>query len=126
VPRCNLLGPTALGFRHRDDVREITQLLGRLGVEINVAPLGATPADLARLAEADFNVVLYPEIAQTAAAWLTRSFGQPATKTVPIGVKATREFIAEVAALAGIAPEPAPPRPTRTRPGTPGRSTPTT
>ena len=26
--RCNLLGPTALGFRHRDDVREITQLLG--------------------------------------------------------------------------------------------------
>jgi hypothetical protein len=27
APRCNLLGPTALGFRHRDDVREITQLL---------------------------------------------------------------------------------------------------
>ena len=27
-PRCNLLGPTALGFRHRDDVPEITALLG--------------------------------------------------------------------------------------------------
>ena len=26
-PRCNMLGPTALGFRHRDDLREITQLL---------------------------------------------------------------------------------------------------
>ena len=28
-PRCNVLGPTALGFRHRDDVTEITALLGQ-------------------------------------------------------------------------------------------------
>ena len=41
--------------------REITGLLDRLGVDVHVvAPLGATPADLARLGEADFNVVLYP------------------------------------------------------------------
>ena len=74
APRCNILGPTALGFRHRDDVREITRLLAALGVDVNVvAPLGATPADLARLAEADFNVVLYPEIAGTAAQWLKRT-----------------------------------------------------
>jgi light-independent protochlorophyllide reductase subunit B len=33
---------------------------------------------------------------------LTRTFGQPATKTVPIGSGATRDFIAEVAALAQI------------------------
>ena len=103
--RCNILGPTALGFRHRDDVAEITRLLGRLGVDVAVvAPLGASPADLARLGEADFNVVLYPEIATTAAKWLERTFGQPSTKMVPIGVGATRDFIAEVAALAGIAP----------------------
>jgi light-independent protochlorophyllide reductase subunit B len=69
-----------------------------------VAPLGAGPDDIARLGEADFNVVLYPEIASTAAQWLTRSFGMPATKTIPIGVGATREFIAEVAALAGVDP----------------------
>jgi light-independent protochlorophyllide reductase subunit B len=106
-PRCNILGATALGFRHRDDVREITALLGRLGIDVNVtAPLGATPADLARLGQADFNVVLYPEIAGQAAAWLQRSFGQKATRTVPIGVGATRDFIAEVAALAGIDPAP--------------------
>ena len=106
-PRCNLLGPTALGFRHRDDVKEITALLGRLGVEVDVvAPLGATPADLARLGEADFNVVLYPEIAGSAAAWLQRAFGQPAVRTVPIGVGATRDFVAEVAALAGVDPAP--------------------
>jgi light-independent protochlorophyllide reductase subunit B len=104
-PRCNLLGPTALGFRHRDDVREITGLLTRLGIAVHVtAPLGAAPSDLARLGEADFNVVLYPEIAGQAAAWLQRSFGQPVTRTVPIGVGATRDFIAEVAALAGVDP----------------------
>ena len=102
-PRCNILGPTALGFRHRDDVHEITGLLARLGIDVHVvAPLGATPADIARLGEADFNVVLYPEIAAPAASWLARAFGQKATKTVPIGVGATRDFIAEVAALAGV------------------------
>ena len=42
-----------------------------------VAPLGATPADLARLGEADFNVVLYPETGAPAAQWLQRTFGQP-------------------------------------------------
>jgi len=106
-PRCNILGPAALGFRHRDDVREIAQLLGALGIDINVtAPLGATPGDLARLGEAEFNVVLYPEIAGTAAQWLSRAFGQPMTRTVPIGVGATVEFIKEVATLAGVDPAP--------------------
>jgi light-independent protochlorophyllide reductase subunit B len=104
-PRCNILGATALGFRHRDDVEEIKRLLGRLGIEIAVvAPLGAAPADLARLGEADFNVVLYPEIAATAANWLERIFGQKRTRTVPIGVSATRDFIVEVAGLAGVDP----------------------
>ena len=104
-PSCNLLGATALGFRHRDDIVEITRLLARLNIDVNVcAPMGATPADLARLGDADFNVVLYPEIAGQAAKWLERyvSFAQPSTKIVPIGVGATRDFIAEVAKLAGI------------------------
>jgi light-independent protochlorophyllide reductase subunit B len=101
--RCNLLGPSALGFRHRDDVAEIEGLLGRLGIDVNVtAPMGASPADLARLGDADFNVVLYPEIAGLAASWLQRTFGQPSTRTIPIGVSATREFIDEVATLAGV------------------------
>jgi light-independent protochlorophyllide reductase subunit B len=102
-PRCNLLGATALGFRHRDDVTEITRLLTKLGVDISVAaPMGATPADIARLGDADFNIVLYPEIAGLAAEWLRKTFGQPSVKTVPIGVGATRAFIEEVATLAGV------------------------
>jgi len=104
-PSCNILGPTALGFRHRDDVIEITRLLGRLGVDVNVtAPLGATPADLARLGQADFNVVLYPEIGGSAATLLERVCSQPSVRTVPIGYGATIDFIHEVAALAGVDP----------------------
>jgi light-independent protochlorophyllide reductase subunit B len=103
APSCNILGPTALGFRHRDDVREIVGLLEDLGIEVRVvAPLGATAADLATLGEADFNVSLYPEVANPAASWLQRMFGQPYTRTVPIGVGATTEFIREVRGFAGL------------------------
>ncbi len=114
APSCNILGATALGFRHRDDLHEIRGLIEQLGIVVNVvAPLDASPADIARLHEADFNVVLYPEIANTAAAWLQRTHKQPFTKTIPIGVVATRDFIAEVCKLAGIdAPPPAPSRAT--------------
>jgi light-independent protochlorophyllide reductase subunit B len=102
-PSCNILGPTALGFRHRDDVKEITQLLHKLGVDVNVvAPLEATVADIRRLADADFNVVLYPEIGMSTAQWLMRQFDQPHTKTVPLGSNATQDFIREVCALAGL------------------------
>ena len=102
-PRANLLGATALGFRNRDDVREITRLLGDCGIDINVcAPLGATAADLRRLPEGDFNIVLYPEVAETTARWLQKSFGTPMVRTIPIGVLATREFLQEVGTVAGV------------------------
>jgi light-independent protochlorophyllide reductase subunit B len=98
----NLLGPTALGFRHRDDVAEITSLLNEMGVDVNVvAPMGATPADIARIPAAHINVLLYPETGETAARYCEKTFGQPWTKTVPIGTGATRDFIAEVRALTG-------------------------
>ncbi len=101
--RCNILGPTSLGFRNRDDVTEILRLLADLKIEVNVvAPQGARPTDLTRLPDADFNIVLYPEVAQNAANWLKRTFGQPFTKTVPIGVGATRAFVKEVCELAGL------------------------
>jgi light-independent protochlorophyllide reductase subunit B len=102
---CNILGPTALGFRCRDDVREIAKLLAALGVDVNVvAPLGASPKDLTRLGDADFNVLLYPEIGLAAAQWLERAHGQPFTRSIPIGVGATRDFITEVARMAEVDP----------------------
>ena len=48
--------------------------------------------------------MLYPEVAGTAAQWLQRNFGQPFTRTIPIGAAATRAFAAEVATLAGLDP----------------------
>jgi light-independent protochlorophyllide reductase subunit B len=102
-PSCNILGPTALGFRHRDDVAEVTRLVEKLGVRVNVvAPLGATPADLARMPDADFNIVLYQETALAAAVWLEKTFGQKFVNVAPIGVGGTRDFVKAVAALAGI------------------------
>jgi light-independent protochlorophyllide reductase subunit B len=101
---CNLLGPTALGFRHRDDVAELTKLLSAMGIAVNVcAPLDATPADIARLGVAHFNVLMYPETAETAARHLERALNQPFSRVVPIGTGATRDFLAEVATITGLA-----------------------
>jgi len=105
-PRVNLLGPTLLGFRCRDDVREITRLLAERGIDVAVtAPLGARPADLMRIPTADANVCLYPEVATTVCSWLERSFGMPTVKTVPIGIAATEAFLAELEQILGLEPE---------------------
>jgi len=99
---CNIIGPTALGFRHRDDVAEITNLLFELGIEVNVtAPMGATPSDIAQMGKAHFNVLLYPETGETAARHCEKEFDQPYTKIVPIGAGATHDFINEIRALSG-------------------------
>jgi light-independent protochlorophyllide reductase subunit B len=102
-PRANLLGPTSLGFRCRDDVREVRALLDSVGVDVHVvAPLGATPEQLRTLTDADFNIVLHPEIALTTGSWLQRVHGMPMVRTVPIGIGATRDFLEEVGRVAGV------------------------
>ncbi len=99
---CNILGATGLGFRHRDDVEEVAAMLDGLGIDVNVAaPMGARPADIARLGAAHFNVLLYPETAESAARHLEKTCGQPFTKVIPMGAVGTRAFVAEVAKLAG-------------------------
>ncbi len=102
-PSCNIIGPTALGFRHRDDVQEIVNLIEALGIDVNVvAPLDASVSDILRLKQADFNVCLYPETGGTACKWMKREFKQPFTSNVPIGVGATNDFIHEISELANI------------------------
>jgi len=102
-PSANLLGPTSLGFRCRDDIVEVSRLLDSIGVDVNVvAPLDASTDDLRRIPNADFNISLYPETSRTLCTWLERTFKQPTIKTVPIGVKATQAFIEEIETLTGI------------------------
>ncbi|MFM8605777.1 MAG: ferredoxin:protochlorophyllide reductase (ATP-dependent) subunit B [Cyanobium sp.] len=102
-PRVNLLGPSLLGFRCRDDVREITRMLAEHGIDVAVvAPLGAWPADLQRIPKADANVCLYPELAAPVCSWLERSFGMVTVHTVPIGIGATEDFLREICALLGL------------------------
>lgn len=107
-PRVNLLGPTLLGFRCRDDILELEKLLENHDIDVNVvAPLGASPADLLRLPEADLNVCLYPEIAEATCLWLERHYGMAFSKTVPIGVGATKDFLKELHQLLEMpAPKP--------------------
>jgi light-independent protochlorophyllide reductase subunit B len=94
-----------LGFRCRDDVREITRLLADHGIDVSVvAPLGARPADLLRIPAADANVCLYPEVASTVCSWLERQFGMPTISTVPIGIGATLSFLQELCTLLGMEP----------------------
>ncbi|MBD2549224.1 ferredoxin:protochlorophyllide reductase (ATP-dependent) subunit B [Microcystis elabens FACHB-917] len=103
-PRVNLLGPSLLGFRCRDDVREITKMLAEHGIDVAVvAPLGARPADLRRIPDADANVCLYPELAAPLCSWLERSFGMATVRSVPIGIGATEDFLREICALLGLA-----------------------
>jgi light-independent protochlorophyllide reductase subunit B len=102
-PRANVLGPTSLGFRCRDDVVEICGLLNKIGIDVNVvAPLDATTDDLKKIPDADFNISLYPEISRTLCTWLEKTFKQPTVKTVPIGIQATLQFIEEIEAISGI------------------------
>jgi len=102
-PRLNLLGPSLLGFRCRDDGRELSRLLAGYGIDVAVvAPLGARPADLQRIPTADANVCLYPEVAGTVCSWLERSFGMPTVRTVPIGVGATVAFLRELHGVLGL------------------------
>jgi len=102
-PSANLLGPTSLGFRCRDDIVEVSKLLNNLGIDVNVvAPLDATTDDLRRIPDADFNISLYPETSRTLCTWLERTFKQPTVKTVPIGISATLAFIEEIETLTGI------------------------
>ena len=84
-------------FRCRDDVIEIQRILSEQGIDTNVvAPLSSSPDDISRLIDADINVCLYHEIAETTCEWLKRNCGMEYTTSIPIGIKNTINFINEV------------------------------
>jgi light-independent protochlorophyllide reductase subunit B len=99
--RANLLGPTSLGFRNRDDVREVARLLDSIGVDVHVvAPLGATRTTSG----------VFPRPTSTSAStrdralhcdWLRRTFGQPVVRRCRSASARRATSLREVGELAG-------------------------
>jgi light-independent protochlorophyllide reductase subunit B len=64
--------------------------------------MGSEPSDIVNLGAAHFNVLMYPETGESACRYLEKSLEQPFTKTVPIGVGALSDFIAEIETITGL------------------------
>lgn len=93
-PSANILGISTLGFHNHHDCRELTRLLGDLGIAVNVvAPEGCSVHDIQRLPAAWFNVVPYRELGRPVAEYLQSVAHQPFVDITPMGVIQTAQFI---------------------------------
>ena len=112
-PLCNILGPTALGFRHRDDLIEITPPARRTRRRRQRHRAGRCQPGRSRAPRAKPTSTSCSTPRSPAPRPITsrRPSGSPTRKIVPIGVGATRAFIEEVAVLAGLDPATAARRP---------------
>jgi chlorophyllide a reductase subunit Z len=93
----NIIGPTYGCFNSAADLHEIRRLIEGAGGHVNlVFPIEARLADIAQLAKAQVNVVMYKEFGQT----LAESLGQPWLHA-PMGMRGTTEFIQKIGRLLG-------------------------
>ena len=99
-PSANIIGVFTLGFHHHHDVREISQLLADLGIDVNeIIPEGGSVKRLKNLPSAWFNIVPYREIGLMAAQYLEKEFAMPFVSTTPMGVVDTGKFVREIGTL---------------------------
>lgn len=105
-PTVNIIGALSLGFHHSHDLAELTRLLDRLGIGVNMVVPDATDVhDLKYLTRAWFNLVPYRETGGLAAKYLHREFGMLYVDHPPIGLTATGEFIREIMSVLSKVPD---------------------
>jgi chlorophyllide a reductase subunit Z len=93
----NIIGPTYGCFNAPSDLHEVKRLIEGAGGRVNlVFPYEATLAQIADLAKASVNVVMYQEFGHTLAQTLGHDW-----LTAPIGIRATTEFVRQLGVLLG-------------------------
>lgn len=93
-PSVNIIGMTTLGFHNNHDCRELRQLMGDLGIEVNaVIPEKASVQELKNLSRAWFNLVPYREVGPATARYLEAEFDLPWVDITPMGIVETARCI---------------------------------
>ena len=103
--RVNLLGMSVWQRYFEGDLEELRRLFSLCGIEVNAALCAdCSTEELARMPEADLNVVLDPGAGTAAARYLERRFGTPYAvfPGFPIGFSATERMFETVGEALGV------------------------
>ena len=106
--KVNLLGLNIWQRNITGDVEELRRLFSLCGVGVNTVLLAdCSLGDIAKIPEADLNVVLYPETGLACAGYLEEILGMPyyVCETLPIGFSALEKMFADLCGILGTSDE---------------------
>jgi nitrogenase molybdenum-iron protein alpha/beta subunit len=102
APRVNLIGEKNLEYEVDGNAAEVTRLLGRAGIEVNLRFVrGISTGRIATLGEADLNILREPSLAELGEE-LQQRFSIPFLAGFPVGLTGTLRFIQEAAACCAV------------------------